>query len=352
RVLARELPGAVETFEITIAEAGLPTVEATVRRATLEDAATDPRSEDVLWEEIALDTGAPRRAGAPTLPGAFPRFSYGIAPSLAINAFDPDDPLRPDLGIALSARYELARGLSFNGTLRQTLTNGFDDVTRPPQSDLPNVRTLISSYLREGTTAIRELTVDYRGKPMRDLYGRVTAGILEQQYAGVSAELLYRPLDWNVGLGVELNYARQREFEQLFGLRDFDTVTGHASLYWDTGWNDFEVQVDAGRYLAGDYGATFSLSRRFDNGWELGGFFTLTDVPFDEFGEGSFDKGLRLTVPLGWSSARETRTEVSTTLRPLTRDGGARLNVPGRLWGEVRDASVLRLDQGWGEVWQ
>ena len=45
-------------------------------------------------------------------------------------------------------------------------------------------------------------------------------------------------------------------------------------------------KVDAGRYLAGDWGATFALDREFDNGWKVGAYFTLTDMPFDEFGEG------------------------------------------------------------------
>ena len=45
---------------------------------------------------------------------------------------------------------------------------------------------------------------------------------------------------------------------------------------------------------AGDYGATFSLSRTFNNGWDLL-FATLTDVRFYLW-EGSFDKGITLKV--------------------------------------------------------
>ena len=62
--------------------------------------------------------------------------------------------------------------------------------------------------------------------------------------------------------------------------------------------SDWNVKLDAGRYLAGDYGATFSLSRTFNNGWEIGAFATLTDVKFSTFGEGSFDKGITLKAPL------------------------------------------------------
>ena len=75
-----------------------------------------------------------------------------------------------------------------------------------------------------------------------------------------------------------------------------------------------------------------TLKRRFANGWEIGGFFTLTDVPFDEFGEGSFDKGLFLNIPFNWFLPYESRFKYSTVIRPLTRDGGQRLEISNRLY--------------------
>ena len=56
----------------------------------------------------------------------------------------------------------------------------------------------------------------------------------------------------------------------------------------------FDVEINAGRYLAGDWGATTTISRKFGSGWEVGGYATLTDVPFDTFGEGSFDKAMSM----------------------------------------------------------
>ena len=68
------------------------------------------------------------------------------------------------------------------------------------------------------------------------------------------------------------------------------------------------AQVDAGRYLAGDWGATFALDRRFANGWKIGAFFTLTNVSAARFGEGSFDKGIRMTIPLSWITGKPARS--------------------------------------------
>ena len=38
----------------------------------------------------------------------------------------------------------------------------------------------------------------------------------------------------------------------LFGLRDYETTVGHASLYFDAG-GMFNIEVNAGKYLAGDW---------------------------------------------------------------------------------------------------
>ena len=177
-------------------------------------------------------------------------------------------------------------------------------------------------------------------------------GLLERMFGGVSGELLWKPATQNWGLGAEINYVKQRDYDMRFSFLDYDVVTGHASAYVDTGWHGMELQVDAGRYLAGDWGATFTVSRRFANGWEVGGFFTLTDVPFDEYGEGSFDKGLFLTIPLEWGLPYETRERFSTTIRPLTRDGGARLSVANRLYPIVQEADTGDLRADWGHFWQ
>ena len=36
-------------------------------------------------------------------------------------------------------------------------------------------------------------------------------------------------------------------------------------------------KIDYGKYLAGDIGSTLTLTRKFSNGWDFGGFFTITD---------------------------------------------------------------------------
>ena len=52
-----------------------------------------------------------------------------------------------------------------------------------------------------------------------------------------------------------MHTVRQRDFDMLFALSNYKTNVGHVSLYVDTG-TKFDLEINAGRYLAGDWGAT------------------------------------------------------------------------------------------------
>ena len=75
-------------------------------------------------------------------------------------------------------------------------------------------------------------------------------------------------------------------------------------------------------------------------------------MPFDEFGEGSFDKGIFITIPFNWMLPFESRSEYSAIIRPLTRDGGQRLQVANRLYPLVEDMDRGGLRTGWGSFWE
>jgi hypothetical protein len=170
-------------------------------------------------------------------------------------------------------------------------------------------------------------------------------------FGGVSAEVLWKRADLNWGIGAELNYVKQRDFDQLFGFQDYAVATGHVSAYYESK-NGFEYQVDVGRYLAGDIGATVSVDRSFDNGWRVGAYATITDADSELFGEGRFDKGVRLEIPIGWALGTASKESMKTSLTSLTRDGGQRLNVDSRLYETVRDSHTRKISGAWGRIWQ
>ncbi|MEM8577906.1 MAG: YjbH domain-containing protein, partial [Pseudomonadota bacterium] len=221
----------------------------------------------------------------------------------------------------------------------------------PSNSVLPRVRTDGLEYARGSDVWIQRLYGSYQWKPSATTYARVTAGYLERMFGGVSGELLWKPAGSRLALGVEANYVKQRDFGGGFDFQDYDVATGHVSAYYEFG-RGYLAQIDAGRYLAGDIGATFTLGREFNNGWRVEGFFTLTDVSAEDFGEGSFDKGIRLTIPINWFLGKPSQQRITETIRPIQRDGGARLSVPGRLYEQVRGSHTNSITNDWGRVWE
>jgi len=354
RIMARVLPASVETFTIVpLAIGALPGSATTVKRSDLERFEHAGAGAEALLARTEIAPAPTRAPATAQVPDLYPRLSWSLGPYTRTEFFDPDNPFRLDYGLEARARAEVLPGLILSGAARQQLGGYLAASNRFSNSVLPRVRSNYVRYNRaeDGALFLDHLTAAYYTPLGTDLYGRVTAGYLERMFGGVSAEALWRPVDRRYALGAEVNYVRQREFEQGFGFRDYDVVTGHASLYYDLG-GGYHAQVDAGRYLAGDWGATLSLDRAFDNGWRFGAFATLTDVPFEDFGEGSFDKGIRLSIPFSWVTGQPHQGHFNTTIRPVTRDGGARLNVAGRLYDELNTYDRDGIVAEWGRVWR
>jgi hypothetical protein len=152
--------------------------------------------------------------------------------------------------------------------------------------------------------------------------------------------VLFRPFQSRFALGVELSWVHQRDFDQRFRFRDYSIATGHVSLYYDTPYREVSIATHAGRYLAGDVGATLELSRRFDSGVRIGAWATFTNVPPERFGEGSFDKGFFIVIPFDVFTVQSARAIGVFAFRPLTRDGGQRLVLSHRLFNLTGPASV------------
>ena len=78
-------------------------------------------------------------------------------------------------------------------------------------------------------------------------------------------------------------------------MKAYEAIVGHLSMYYNAG-GSYELEINAGKYLAGDWGITseYHVSLETGGSWRL---CTLTDVPFETFGEGSFDKGSMSQYP-------------------------------------------------------
>ena len=78
---------------------------------------------------------------------------------------------------------------------------------------------------------------------------------------------------------------------------------------------------------------------------EIGAYFTKTNVSATQFGEGSFDKGIIIRIPLGWALPIETQGRFDLNLRPLQRDGGQTLDGDATLYDETFRTGEGEIDQ-------
>ncbi|QFT58055.1 hypothetical protein FIU94_04400 [Sulfitobacter sp. THAF37] len=350
RAMAQVLPASVETFRIVPMKDGLAQSAVIIRRSDLEALEFDPQAAEALLAVTGFGAATPHLPGAAINDDLYPDFAWSIGPYVDPSYFDPDDPVRADAGVKADFTLRPAPGWEIGGVVKHRLLGNVGDSTRLSNSQLPRVRTDGILYARAGDTSLENLYVSRQWKPGNDIYARVTAGYLERMFGGISGEVLWKPVASRLALGVEANYVKQRAYSGL-GFQDYSVATGHASAYYEFG-GGYLGQIDVGRYLAGDVGGTVTLSREFANGWRVGGFFTLTDVSSQQFGEGSFDKGINLTIPVSWFLGTPGKRTVSTTIRPVQRDGGARLNVPGRLYEQVRSGHRAAIESEWSRVWE
>jgi exopolysaccharide biosynthesis protein YbjH len=249
-------------------------------------------------------------------------FNIGYSQSLG----GPDGFVLFQVAATYTATLQFTHNIWLNGTASYNAYNNYDKFRYDAPSNLPRVRTYVRQYLTTEDLTLPSLQLTATRQIGRDIYASAYGGLLEPMYGGVGGEILYRPLNERWAIGAELNWVKQRDFDQRFSFRDYSVATGHASLYYVWG-NARKVvsTVSAGRYLAKDWGATLAVARAFNNGVSMGAYATKTDVSSKDFGEGSFDKGIFISVPFDFLLPRSTRARATFAWNPLYRDGGARL---------------------------
>ncbi len=356
RILSRFIPIEVNVFTVVICNIDIPISSISIDRNEVASFIDAPNAEiltskiskisnsNVDYENVVLEKKS-----------LIERSALSISPYYQLHLFDPDSPLYYDVGLKITGTSIIKPGVILRTTLKEPLLSTFDDIQRGPKGSLPKVRTNIKNYLNVSDTRIEELTVASYFKITKNLYGRIQGGLFETMYGGVSSEVMYYPIGSPLSVGAEINFVKPREYRQLLGFReiaDMPDLNGHISAYWDTGFYNYHSQVDYGKYLAGDVGSTVTLTRKFPNGWDFGGFFTLTDASFSDFGEGSFDKGFFFRLPFNSMVPFETRAALFERIRPILGDGGAKVGIVGRLNEIIGPKRKNNLIKSWSKIWR
>jgi len=358
RILTREMPDNIEEFIIVSENEGLKTSQVPLLRQDLEKASIYQGSPEEIWvnSKIAMDRKSQNFDGLTQdsityKPPYTMKFNWGIRPDLLTHfGGNTTGRFRSDLSVKIFGSMQVSQNLKFSAALRQYIVGDIHKIPSDTSRNVPKVRSDIARYAAQGRTALERLEMNYTAQIGQNIYARLSGGLLESMYGGVGAEIVYRPYRQNFAVGVDVNWVKQRNFDQLFSFRNYDVLTGHVTLYHENEAYNIRTKLSAGRYLAGDYGATLDVSRRFSNGIRLGVWASYTNMSYEAFGEGSFDKGIYVTMPLEILWYRPTREKMRFQFRSLGKNGGQMLNKNRNLYDILSIGRKNRLAREWQDI--
>ena len=276
----------------------------------------------------------------------FPVIFSSTSPALVSYIGNPERFYFGGIDLQNVSEVQFNRNTLLSSEINYSLYNNFKDTISGPASEMEHVRTDKVQYLKEANLYIKRLQLDYIWSPQKDLYAKVSGGIFESMFGGFGGQILYKPFNSNLNISFEGFYVRQRAYDQKFGFRKYHTSTAHLNLGYLLPLG-IESNISYGRYLAGDDGFTFDLSRRTNSGFKAGIYFTKTNVSAELFGEGSFDKGFYFQIPIDLFSNDYDGNYSTFKLSPLTRDGGAKLEFDKDLRGLIYNSSLKELKKQW-----
>lgn len=266
-------------------------------------------------------------------------------------------------GLLLGARGPSVMGLFDTGArLRLNAMDNLEDLAalRGPfvSSTFIPARSDVDLFAARGVS-VDQLYTTFTHSLTPNLHTAVTAGYLEEMYAGIGGEILYRPFDSRLAIGAEAWQAAKRDPLSALnlGFAGYGAQTAALNLWYDEPHFDVTLQAQLARYLAEDTGVSFRLQKHFKNGAKLETFVTVTDqADFDLFGGTTHAyHGVSITWPLGVlakNSQLPVHTDMRVTAAPQGRDAGQALNNPVPLYELTEPFSKGHMSRHWDEVVQ
>lgn len=248
-------------------------------------------------------------------------FSYGIKPEVQAYLNDPSGFIKGRLGVSGYVSLHPWKGASMVAGAAYFPLNDISTSNEP--LSIP-VRSDLVKYL-ENKLALSSLMFEQIGKTKYGIHGKVAAGLLETQYAGLDAEIAVPLFDGRIMAGVSGSLVKKRDSSNPLKLENNDFSDYYDTQFFNARLNlpevEMAIDVKAGKFLAGDKGARITVSKSF-NGIVLSAWYSFTDTSIfsDSFNRDYHDKGVAISIPLRMFLGRDSRTVYSYAVSPWTRD--------------------------------
>ncbi|MEJ8561277.1 YjbH domain-containing protein [Yoonia sp. GPGPB17] len=341
RVLSAIAPPNITTFRVTQNTGAFDSNVVVLDRAGLDRAVGKPNAAELAWGATSFAPSPLARLTALGEREFEPRFTYGFTPTFKAD-FITSDTLELTGTLNANARYTFSPQTFVAGTVGYRFLNQWDQQDPPAE---PGIRSDFTSY-EPDIAFLQSLSVRHRFRVAPEVYGRVSAGLFERAYGGVSGEMIWRDPEQNFALGLEATYVQKRAYEGWFGFEDADATTLIGSVYANVGTNGNFVIVDAGQHLADDFAVGLTVGRNYRNGWRI-----AASTGWSEERDSALKFGAEISIPLSWTSAEGGTGTTNLSIGGQSGDFGSRVSGTGTLYDELRTSDKRRIEDGFGEFW-
>ena len=320
KVLDQILPSEIQKIQVVLTERGIPMISFSTLRDDLRGFQTEVFKVPDFVSLSRLQTNVYSTLDAKILHRRY--FDYGIKPEFQTFLNDPSGFFKGRAGVAAWVSLQPWKGANFTVGAEAYAWN---DISSSVPAFPDPVRSDIVSYL-EKDVAISNVMFEQILKTRYEIYGKVAAGLLEIEYAGLDAEMATTLLGGRILAGVGGSLVKKRDPSNPFKLTNNDWDDNYKTAFFNTRVNfqalEMYVDVKAGRFLAGDKGARVTVTKSFLNGVQLAAWYSFTDTSIftDQYNNGYHDKGISISIPLRLFLGRDSRTLYTYSISPWTRD--------------------------------
>jgi hypothetical protein len=321
KILSGINPEGISRIHIILKQNEIPLVEFVTSNEDIQDLYQEKMTP---YEFFRLSDCITAISGSPDIGDEHGKLlHYGIMPSLETFLNDPSGFFRYRFGVAGWIDYRPWDGASFIAGLATYPLNNITTTNEP--LSIP-VRSDIVPY-KEKKIALSRLMFEQIEKLAPSVYGRLSAGYLEIQYAGADAEVAVPLWEGRIITGLSGSAVKKRDPDNLLKFKNEDAKDIYSTVFLNMRLNipetEMAVDIRAGRFLAGDNGVRFTVSK-FINGVKIWAWYSFTDTSVfrDDFNRGYHDKGIGVSIPLRLFKGTDSRTSYLYSLSPWTRDAG------------------------------
>ncbi|MGH1457097.1 MAG: YjbH domain-containing protein [Alphaproteobacteria bacterium] len=244
-------------------------------------------------------------------------------------------------------------GFFTGSALRLNIRDNLDNLDKLRPASLSPIKDDVNAFTNE-RLSLENAHITYAHSLNPALHTSISAGYLEEFYAGIGGQILYRPFKSRLSLGGEIWQVIRREPDTLLniGLSPDGITTGHINAWYDLPHHDITLKAHAGRFLATDIGFGLGLEKKFNNGASLETDFAISNAADHDIFGGTTHAyhSISLKLPLGSLPYITSGSTANTIIAPFGRNTAQSLNKPFDLYKKTEGFTLNHIANHWKEI--